>query len=573
MPSKPPPSGWRWGLRAVIALQCLLVLAFVLQGFGAPAPSGPRLPAVQGQTLWLESHGALHQFDGEGRRLRRIELSTLKLSSPTSLQFTQDNVFWVHDESRVHRCTLDPLRCTPLDLADLGTRREYRWVRVSDDESEVTVSDASRHRVLVYRRDAATGRYALARTLATGLRFPNQTLPADPGMWVADTNQHRIVHWGAADAIVSAHPIAHPGLRPGRKFPFAMARDPQERLWVLVASGNMQRADVLVMTRQLQPERVIALSAQQDPGGIALFQQQMLITDMSQFTVYRRDPQGHALPAFGDAAFQTELDAARQQAQWARRLPTLLLAGTAVLVLLALVLAWKAGELRQLRGAAWRKPPDGTGEPSAPTPSPSPAHRRGRITTIQALPGSTRPARRILVLVGAVSAVLVAALLYWAWPEFYQRDCAPGRSCSAGLASLMVLPPVLLAVLVYGLTWRQLKVMESVRIGTDGIQLQVQVGRRHYKALADEVTCTRQHLYIGMGVIPLRYRGAPLFDEAALRRDIIDRLPQLRMHDSIWTQGLLGHYWRFGGWRGKAAVACLGGLAALMLGLWAMRLF
>jgi len=572
MPSK-PPSGWRWGLRAVVALQCLLILAFVVQGFGAPAPSGPRLPAVQGQTLWLESHGALHQFDGDGKRVRRIELSTLKLSSPTSLQFTQDNVFWVHDESRVHRCTLDPLRCTPLDLADLGTRREYRWVRVSDDESEITVSDASRHRVLVYRRDAGSGRYALAHTHATGLRFPNQTLPADAGMWVADTNQHRIVQWGAADTIVSAHPIAHAGLRPGRKFPFAMARDPQERLWVLVASGNMRHADVLVMNRQLQPERVMPLSAQQDPNGIALFQQQMLITDMSQFTVYRRDLQGSALAPFGDAAFQSELYAASQQAQWARRLPTLLLAATGVLVLLALGFAWKAGELRQLHGSAWRRPPDEATGLVAPRQPSSPAYRRGRITTIKALPGSTRSSRRVLILVGTASAVMVAALLYWAWPELYQRDCAPGKSCSAWLASLMVLLPALLAVLIYASAWRQLKAMESLRIGTDGIQVQAQMGRRHYKALADEVTCTRQHLYIGMRAIPLRHRGAPLFNEDALRRDIIDRLPQLHMHDSIWTQGLLGHYWRFGGWRGKAAVVCLGGLAALMLGLWALRLF
>lgn len=114
MPSN-PPSGYRWGLRAVIALQCLLICAFVYRYVAAPAPQGPRLPAVQGATLWLESHGALHQFDAQGQRLQRLELSALHLSpNPTSLQFTQAHIFWVHDASRVHRC-------------DLSQKRVRRW--------------------------------------------------------------------------------------------------------------------------------------------------------------------------------------------------------------------------------------------------------------------------------------------------------------------------------------------------------------------------------------------------------------------------------------------------------------
>ena len=109
------PSGYRWGLRAVIALQCLLILAFVYRGLSAPGPFGPRLPAVQGETLWLESHGALHQFDAAGRRLQQIPLGALKISdSPTSLQFTQEHVAWVHDESSVFRCELQQRQCLPV---------------------------------------------------------------------------------------------------------------------------------------------------------------------------------------------------------------------------------------------------------------------------------------------------------------------------------------------------------------------------------------------------------------------------------------------------------------------------
>ena len=91
---------------------------------------------------------------------------------------------------------------------------------------------------------------------------------------------------------------------------------------MLVASVDMQNADLLMMGPQLQPERVIPLAPKQDPNAIALFQQHMLLTDMSNFLVRRLDLHGRVLGPFGDATFQTELTAARNQAQWSRRMPT-----------------------------------------------------------------------------------------------------------------------------------------------------------------------------------------------------------------------------------------------------------
>ncbi|MGS7457687.1 hypothetical protein, partial [Mycobacterium tuberculosis] len=73
-----------------------------------------------------------------------------------------------------------------------------------------------------------------------------------------------------------------------------------------------------------------------------------------------------------------------------------------------------------------------------------------------------------------------------------------------------------------------------MRIGTDGIQVQVRLGSRRYKAQAHHVTLLRQHLLIGRHVVPLRLNGAPLFDEEALRRDLIGRLPQLNVRDGLW---------------------------------------
>jgi len=396
-------------------------------------------------------------------------------------------------------------------------------------------------------------------------------------MWVANTNRHEIVQLRTGPGGKTErqqHPIAHAELRLGRSFPFAMAQAPNGQLWVLVAGPNMQNADLLIMNPQWQAERVIPLAPKQDPNAIALFQQHMLLTDMTHFLVRRLDLYGRVLGPFGDASFQAELETARNQAQWARRMPTLLMSSIGVLMLMAAWLAWKAGEFRQLRGTAWRARPAETtaqGNHTAPTsPSAVPTTalplERGRVTMVKALPGSTRTRRRMLLITDAAVFLAIGALIYWAWPQFYQHDCAPGKSCAhwmpyafAGLALLPLIPSMAVR--------RRLKALEGMRIGTDGEQIQARVGKKHYQAPAHKVTCTRQQLLIGLSAVPLRLHGEALFDEEALRRNVINRLPQMHMADSPWSPGWLGHYWKHGGWRGRAIVIGMGGWCGLWVWL------
>ena len=137
-------------------------------------------------------------------------------------------------------------RCVALDLPDLSTRGGYRWMRVTADEAQIVVSDASNHRVLVYQRDAASSAaqaYVLLKTYSEGLRFPNQTLQVGERMWVANTNRHQIAQIDTAQSTQAApavFPVEYAGLRSGRRFPFAMQLDGQQRLWVLVADSSMR---------------------------------------------------------------------------------------------------------------------------------------------------------------------------------------------------------------------------------------------------------------------------------------------------------------------------------------------
>ncbi|WP_099735323.1 hypothetical protein [Delftia sp. 60] len=59
---------------------------------------------------------------------------------------------------------------------------------------------------------------------------------------------------------------------------------------------------------------------------------------------------------------------------------------------------------------------------------------------------------------------------------------------------------------------------------------------------------------MGLRAIPLRLNGSPLFDEAAFRREILARLPQLQVRDGAWDFAVARHFWSNSGVLGKALV-------------------
>ena len=46
--------------------------------------------------------------------------------------------------------------------------------------------------------------------------------------------------------------------------------------------------------------------------------------------------------------------------------------------------------------------------------------------------------------------------------------------------------------------------------------------------------------------------------------DSLGALPQMQMHNSPWSAGLLGHWWKHGGWQGRAIVIGFGALCLLL---------
>ena len=459
--------GYRGALKAVIGVMTALVLAFVLRGTLWPDKLGPRLPAAFDQHIWLVSQDALHQFDAQGRRLQSLPLHELGMGGTvSSLQFTAPDVAFVHDAQGVRRCLISQKTCTTLDLPGLQATPGFRWVRVAADEGEIVVSDTAAHRILVYRRTGAGAPYTLARTYDQGLRFPNQTLPDEGRLWVANTNRHEVAALdatGASPTPVVHRPVDFPGLRPGRRFPFAMQRDGGQGQWVLVAGPAMRDADLLRMDGEFQPRQVVALSPEQNPNGVLWTGGRLLVTDATQFQVHQVAADGRVLQPFGDAAFQAELQAGRSAYVWGQRLPTLLMGAIAALMALAVVLGWKAGEFRRLTGPRWRASgdaaahleddlageaagraggPQAEAQPTAPVAktrlraqvAPRAEGQRvpppGSVTKVRALPGATAMRRRWLVGLGVLFVGLLVALIVGMWPGYFQRDCGPDLPCN-----------------------------------------------------------------------------------------------------------------------------------------------
>lgn len=152
----------------------------------------------------------------------------------------------------------------------------------------------------------------------------------------------------------------------------------------------------------------------------------------------------------------------------------------------------------------------------------------------------------------------MAVISYGFWPYVTQFPWLSGKP-GVLFGAALLLPWVALPPLLMAQGWRQLKALESIRIGTDGVRIQAQVGKRRHQAPAERSPAAaapvdRHGRRCPCGTV------APAVVQAALRQNIIDRLPQMAMHDSLWHNGLITHYWRPGGWRGRCTVVGMAGL-------------
>ena len=271
--------------------------------------------------LMLVSHGAIHVFGPDRRRLHAFALEKLGASrTPSDMAVHRDGrvVLTDPDSSHLRRCTLPQGPCELLDpgLAKVPAQRYLPLnavkLSVADEVGRYYISDNYGHRLVI----ADFAGKALAATPRGSVIYPNQLGLTAPGeLTVVDTNHRRLATFDVSGdkvgRVVRSMSTDTDGMRPGRLWPFDAIHAPDGRTWVLVAREGMKDADLVIFDGG-SVERRIDLGEDSDPFDIELWGGRVIVADATRYRVDAVAPDGTVQRAFDDAAFDRELAAARE---------------------------------------------------------------------------------------------------------------------------------------------------------------------------------------------------------------------------------------------------------------------
>ena len=201
------------------------------------------------------------------------------------------------------RCDPDTRRCRPFSRQLPAFTRSFR-LAVDWGRERVYVADTSRHRLVMLDLE---GRQL---AVAEGFRFPNQLRLIDGGLWLADTNHHRLVRVGTDDdsfgEIVEERSV---GL--GRyTWPSDLAAI-GDQTWVLLMNSDMARGRIARYNSDWQLLGTLNLPAGADVMALIGAGDSVLVSDYGRFALYAYGDEGARLTDRTLPALTEHLAAAR----------------------------------------------------------------------------------------------------------------------------------------------------------------------------------------------------------------------------------------------------------------------
>jgi hypothetical protein len=321
------------GLIAVIAL--LLVAAgagLILYGglhAGVKASGPSKLARGPDGTLWVVSHQQLHQLTQDGQRLQKIKLSDFGVDDVVSgIAVAKNNVIFIAQAtpSGILRCSAIDKKCadiTPAIAKSAGPTSYAVMLAADDATGRLLISDNAGHRILITDFDGNV----LDRTVRNVFIYPNQPswLSADE-IVIPDTDHFRVARFAVKDNKLGEQlsQFSTAGLavtRFGRTGPMDVVRDGQGLWWALIAMPGMVNADLVRFDGGGTPLARIDLGKDTDPTAIALAGEALIVAEplRARLTKVSSAASGYRTEAFGDAAFEADLEVLRKERiLWAR---------------------------------------------------------------------------------------------------------------------------------------------------------------------------------------------------------------------------------------------------------------
>jgi hypothetical protein len=485
--------------------------------------------------LHVASHGRLHAFDAAGTRVATLDLDALAAPLIVSdIGVLRDGRVLLADPDGpvLVRCAPVEKRCERLAVDLVPDTREHlvagnAFKFFADEERKrLYVSDNAGHRLVIADLD---GRVLAASPARQELHFPNKLWISGPDrLDVVDTNHRRIATFDVfgdhAGPIVRRMPLDATGVaRPGRRWPFAAAVQPDGERWVLLARDGMKDADVVVFGEDGRARRRVDLGGDSDPFAIARFGDRTIVADATNYRLLAiADGAGEAVE-FGDAAFGDEVAHARKvRERWVQaRIGAQ--AGVVLAPLLGIFFLWRLGVPLQ---APSRRPL------SAPTATQGMPLRR-EVRWLDVDPGfnerQSRLMRRMSWAIGLATAAAAAVMVL----AFGEALLAPGVRLAAIVAAISVVTALAAGMAMTGRTRHQ---FQAMRLGAsrEGLHFRIpdlaRLGRgaapREGLARWQDVHFDGRRLLVGRDLIVVKPTvGGELFDRERLAGEILAHVP------------------------------------------------
>ena len=435
---------------------------------------GPtHIAAGEGQ-VWVFASGELFRLSPRGESLGVYPSSQTGLKSdPIDLKVMADGRLLLAEQepARIRLCHSETWECDAIPAGAIsGIKRQYKIIP-GEQPGGWLLTDAEGDTLWAIQQPPGEPRALLTAGTLAG---PNDLVfDEDGGLWIADTDHRRLLELVTdkkGGYLPGREHSAKNELTVGQRwYPMMLAVTSDQRLWVAQAADfSKPWSDLVVYDREEGAQALVNLPEGAYATDVAVLDDQVLVTDLEQFAVYRIDPGTLAVNPFGDENFLRSLAAIQQSNLQYERLGTWALASlsiSAVLMLLFAILA-TPGEKRWTRPPPAFDPESVTGE----VPETRRVHWLERNPRIER---NMKWGERVFhaSLIGLVLSILVVyALLNFQAGQ--DPDSAAAEKASE-LGIILLLGGVMLALLVPVV--RLSAIVVSRKLGTDGKRLYIRL--------------------------------------------------------------------------------------------------
>jgi hypothetical protein len=445
---------------------------------------GPDHIAASTGRVYVHVNGELLTLTTAGEVQHRQRVSTLGLrDSPIDLRALDDGRLLVAGQqpAQLRLCDPENWQCLTVGLAISGKLRTQYKVLV-DANRDLLVADFNGR--AIWRQPLAGGE--VVRVVDRGdLRGPNDIVLDGHGkLWVADSAGHRLVlfergadgAWKSAATLDARHTLS----RKQRDWPMMVVTSEEGNLWVVQPDNTGGGADLLVYHPTKGAQVRIELPEEAYPTDIVRHGNDMLVTDMERYRIYRIHKETHAISDFGDARFLAEM---RRGAELKTRYLTyseFAMAGIILFAALMLLFAFLATP----KDKRWTAPV-GIAQPLVASNAPAPA-----LSHVHWLKRNPKTERLITIalyvsyLVPALMAIAFISFFYVFDPTVAEKPTAESLKAYENLKQgFLVMSVVFVGIpVIMTLMFRELK----TRLGTDGRRLYIRHSDGRQSSFAPE---------------------------------------------------------------------------------------